>query len=158
MSADWVFFPTFFGMVSFIVWVVVNGWQRRQQIKLIVDFNNRVLERLGSAKDFSDFLHSDGGDRLMKVLTAERGLTAPRDRILIAVQSGVVFLALGLGLTFFTWRTSVEDREAFRLISVVVLSLGLGLLLSSAASYWVARTLGLFEMSGSHREAGIAAR
>jgi len=133
-------------MISFVVWVVANAWQRRQRTRLIVELNNRVLERLGSAHDFSEFLHSDGGDRLMKVLTAERGLTAPRDRILIAVQSGVVFLILGFGLTFFSWRTSVADREAFRLISVIVLSLGFGLLLSSAASYWVARTLGIFEM------------
>jgi len=158
MSSDWIFFPCFFGALSFVVWVVMNSWQRRQHVKLMVEFNNRVLERLGSAKDFSDFLHSDGGDRLMKVLTPERGLTAPRDRILIAVQSGVVFVAVGLGLVFFTWRTSVVDREAFRLISVIVLSLGLGLLLSSAASYWVARALHLFETNSSHREVPTAAR
>jgi hypothetical protein len=119
MSSDWIFFPTFFGTLSFVVWVVANSWQRRQQTRLIVELNNRVLERLGSAQDFSDFLRSDGGDRLMKVLTAERGLTAPRDRILIAVQSGVVFVAVGLGLVFFTWRTSVVDREAFRSIRVL---------------------------------------
>ena len=129
MSADWIFFPCFFGMISFVVWVVITGWQRRQQAKLIVEFNNRVLERLGSAKDFSDFLHSDGGDRLMKALTAERGLTAPRDRILIAVQSGVVFVALGVGLTLFTWRTSIVDGEAFRLISVLVAKIALGWLI-----------------------------
>ncbi|PYR54520.1 MAG: hypothetical protein DMF91_26655, partial [Acidobacteria bacterium] len=70
---DEVFFLSFFGMISFVIWVVVNGWQRRQHVKLVTDFNNRVLERLGSMKEFSEFLQSAGGDRLMKVLTAERG-------------------------------------------------------------------------------------
>jgi hypothetical protein len=136
-------------MVSFVIWVVVNGWQRRQHVKLIVEFNNRVLERLGSMKDFSEFLHSDGGDRLMRVLTAERGSTAPGDRILKAVQSGVVFVAVGLGLCFVAWRTSGDEHEVLTVISAIVLSLGLGLMLSSAASFWVARTLGMFEAHGS---------
>jgi hypothetical protein len=149
MSTDWVFFPCFFGMISFVVWVVVNGWQRRQQVKLIVEFNNRVLERLGSMKDFSEFLHSDGGDRLIRVLTAERGSTAPRERILKAVQSGVVFVAVGFGLSFVAWRASGDEHEILTVISAIVLSLGLGLMLSSAASFWVARTLGMFEAHGS---------
>jgi hypothetical protein len=145
MNTDWVFFPCFFGMISFVIYVVVNGWQRRQHMKLVMEFNNRVLERLGSVKDFSEFLHSEGGDRLMRVLTADRGTAAPRDRILRAVQSGVVFVTLGVGLIFFAARTVLVDREAFTLISVIVLSLGLGLLLSSFASYWVAKNLGMFE-------------
>ena len=58
----------------------------------------RVIERLGSMKEFSEFLQSDGGDRLMKVLTVERGATAPRERILVAVQTGVVVVSVGVGL------------------------------------------------------------
>ena len=75
---DVVFFLSFFGMISWVVWVVLNGWQRRQHVKLVTDFNNRVLERLGSMKEFGEFLQSEGGDRLMKVLTVERGATGPR--------------------------------------------------------------------------------
>src|SRR6267142_311849 len=58
MRGEWVFFPCFFGMISFVIWVVVNGWLRRQHVRLIVEFNNRVLEKLGSMREFSDFLHS----------------------------------------------------------------------------------------------------
>ena len=142
--SDVVFFISFFGMISFVVWVVVNGWQRRQHVKLVTDFNNRVLERLGSMKDFSDFLHSDGGDRLMRVLTAERGSAGPRNRILVSVQAGVVFLTLGVGLFFVASRATGDEHEALRVISTIVLSLGVGLVLSSAASFWVARNLGMF--------------
>jgi len=149
MSSDAVFFLSFFGMISFVVWVVVNGWHRRQHVKLVTEFNNRVLERLGSMKEFSEFLHSDGGDRLMKVLTAERGFTGPRDRILVAVQTGVVFLTVGLGLFFVAARAAGDEHEVLTVISAIVLSLGVGLMLSSAASFWVARTLGMFEAHGS---------
>jgi len=145
MSADWVFFPSFFGMISFVIWVVVNGWLRRQHVRLIIEFNNRVLERLGSMREFSDFLHSDGGERLMRVLTSERGSVGPRDRILTAVQTGTVFGTVGFGLLFVAWRTSGDAHEILSVIGAIVLSLGLGLMLSSAASFWVAKNLGMFE-------------
>ncbi len=143
--SDVVFFLSFFGMISWVVWVVLNGWQRRQHVKLVTDFNNRVLERLGSVKEFGEFLQSDGGDRLMKVLTADRAATGPRDRILVAVQTGVVFVTVGLGLFFVAWRRSGGEHEMLTVISAIVLSLGIGLILSSAASFWVARTLGILE-------------
>jgi hypothetical protein len=157
MSGEWIFFPSFFGTVSFVVWVVVSNWQRRQHVKLLMEFNNRVLERLGSTKDFSDFLQSDGGDRLMRALAAERGATGPRDRILTAVQSGVVFVAVGIGLLVVAMRTIGGEHAALTLISAIILSLGLGLILSSVASYWVARTLGVFEAEGSLRTDRTAA-
>jgi len=143
--SDEVFFLSFFGMISFVIWVVVNGWQRRQHVKLVTDFNNRVLERLGSMKEFSEFLQSAGGDRLMKVLTAERGSTAPRQRILVAVQTGVVVVAVGVGLLSVAWRSTGRAHESFLVIVAIMLSLGVGLMLSAAASFWVARTLGMFE-------------
>src|SRR5262245_15038790 len=145
MSSDWIFFPCFFGTVSFVIWVVTNGWQRRQHMRLIIDFNNRVLERLGSTREFSDFLHSDGGERLMRVLTADRGSTGPRERILTAVQTGVVFGTVGLALLFIASRTTGDAHEVLAIVSAIVLSLGVGLILSSAASFWVARNLGMFE-------------
>jgi len=145
MSSDWIFFPCFFGTVSFVIWVVTNGWQRRQHMRLIVDFNNRVLERIGSTREFSDFLHSDGGERLMRVLTADRGSTGPRERILTAVQTGVVFGTVGLALLFIASRTTGDEHEVLAIVSAIVLSLGVGLILSSAASFWVARNLGMFE-------------
>jgi hypothetical protein len=148
MSSDWVFFPSFFGTVSFVIWVVVNGWLRRQRIRLIIEFNNRVLERLGSMREFSDFLHSDGGERLMRVLTSERGSTGARERILAAVQSGVVFSAVGLGLLFVAGRVTGDGHEVLAVVSAIVLSLGIGLMLSSAAAFWVAKTLNMFEAQG----------
>lgn len=66
--------------------IVVNGWQRRQQLKLLTDFNSRLLDRIGSTKDFSDFLQTEGGAKLVDTLTAERGSTGPCERILRATQ------------------------------------------------------------------------
>src|SRR4029453_16721756 len=129
MSSDWVFFPCFFGTISWVIWVVSNGWQRRQHTRLVVDFNNRGLGRLGSMREFSDFLHSEGGERLMRVLTSERGSSGPRERILAAVQSGVVVGTVGLGLMLIAGRGTGDEHEVLVVISAIVLSLGIGLIL-----------------------------
>jgi hypothetical protein len=150
MTTEMIVVPVFFGMLGFVVWVVVNGWQRRQQVKLMTDFNSRLFDRLGSAKEFNDLLQSEGGARLIAALTAERGSTGARDRILRATQTGVVFIVLGVGFLFLDWRFTFNDREAFVIVGVIALSLGIGLLLSSGASYWVAKTLGVLDTSDSY--------
>ena len=145
MNTEMIVLPVFFGMLGFVIWVVVNGWQRRQQMKLMTDLNTRLLDRLGSAKEFNDLLRSEGGARLIAAMTAERGSTGARDRILGATQMGIVFIVLGFGFLFLDWRFTFNDREAFAVIGVIALSFGIGLLLSSGASYWVAKRLGVLD-------------
>src|SRR5918994_1674906 len=111
MNTEMIVVPVFFGMLGFVIWVVVNGWQRRQQVKVMTDFNSRLFDRLGSAKDFNDLLQSEGGARLIAAMTAERGSTGARDRILQATQMGVVFVVLGLGFLFLHWRHCVVVRN-----------------------------------------------
>jgi hypothetical protein len=150
MNTEMIVLPVFFGMLGFVIWVVVNGWQRRQQLKLMTDFNSRLLDRLGSAKEFNDLLQSEGGARLVAAITAERGSMGARDRILRATQMGVVFVVLGVGFVFLHWRFTFNDREALAVIGVIALSFGIGLLLSSGASYWVAKRLGVLDTTDGY--------
>lgn len=142
MGSEIIIVPFIFSTIGFIVWVAVNGWQRRQQVKLLTDFNSRLLERIGSVKDFSEFLQTDGGAKFMDRVTA--GGTPPdvRMTILRAAQTGLVLLALGAGLLLLAWilraRFPFGDSEVFTITGVIALSLGLGFLLSGGASYRLA--------------------
>lgn len=150
MNTEMVVLPAFFGMISFVIWAVVNSAQRRNQFRFMSEFNSRLLDRLGSMKDFSDFVQTEGGAKLMDALTAERGMTDARERILRATQAGVIFLALGLGFLFLGWRYSSANNHAFAVLGVLALSLGLGFLFSSGTSYWLARTLGVLDVGPRH--------
>src|SRR5262245_11012660 len=98
MGSEVVVVPFIFGTIGFIVWVAINGMHRRQQIKLLTEFNNRLLERIESLKDFSEFLQTDGGTRFIERFGG--GGTPPDIRMMIlrAVQTGLVLLSLGTGL------------------------------------------------------------
>ena len=142
MGSEIIIVPFIFSTMAFIAWVAFNGWQRRQQVRLLTEFNSRLLERIGSVKDFSEFLQTDGGAKFIDRVTA--GGTPPdiRMTILHAVQTGLVLLALGAGLLLLAWILRAQypfgDSEVFTITGIIALSLGVGFLLSGGASYRLA--------------------
>lgn len=144
MDSEIIVFPAFFAMVAYIVWISVQARQRRHRLQLITEFNSRLLERLGTVRDFSEFLQTPAGSRFMADLTSERINTTPKDRILRAAQVGVVLFCLGVGLLLLSFFSQIPDAMAgFEVTGAVALSLGIGFVLSAAASYRLAATLGL---------------
>ncbi len=142
IAPEIIIVPFIFSTMGFIVWVAFNAWERRQQVKLLTDFNSRLLERIGSVKDFSEFLQTDGGAKFIDRVTA--GGTPPdvRMTILRAVQTGLVLLSLGAGLLLLAWmlraRYPFGDFEVFTITGTIASSLGVGFLLSGGASYRLA--------------------
>ena len=145
--SETIIVPSLFVMLGFIVWVLTTGWQRRQRMKLVTDFNARLLDRLGSVKDFSEFMQTEAGAQLMGTLASEPSVAGPPERILRAVQLGIVLMTLGGGLLFLGRSPSLEGHDAFNNLGVIALSLGAGFLLSSGASYWLAASLGVLHPS-----------
>ena len=150
MRPEMLIVPSLFIMIGFITWVLAQSWQRRVHLKLATDFNTRLLDRIGSVKDFSDFLQTEGGTKFMDALTVERAAARPTDGILRAVQIGIVLLMLGLGLLALAWyftarSTNFDDYEGLTIIGVIAVSLGVGFVLAATASYRLARTLGVLD-------------
>jgi hypothetical protein len=142
MGSEVIIVPFIFSTMGFVVWVAFNAWQRRQQVKMLTDFNSRLLDRIGSLKDFSEFLQTGAGTKFIDRVSA--GGTPPdiRMTILRAVQTGLVLLALGGGLLLLSAmlrsRYPFEDSEVFMITGVISVSLGVGFLLSGGASYRLA--------------------
>lgn len=137
--------PSFFVMVAYVVWVSVTAWQRRQRLRLITEFNSRLLDRLGSVKDFSEFLQTEAGAQFMNTLATETPATRPQERILRGTQIGIVLLPLGFGLLFLGSYFTDEGHEVFTALGVIALSLGLGFLLASGVSYRLSLALGVLQ-------------
>lgn len=142
--------PSFFLMVGYVVWVTVTAWHRRQRLRMMTDFNTRLLDRLGSVKDFGDFLQTSAGARFMQDLASEPApMSGPQERILRASQMGTVLVFLGLGLltVSFFWSPYAPERgqPVLATLGAIALSLGLGFAASAVASYRVAGALGLLQ-------------
>src|ERR1700681_1423254 len=111
-SPEIIIVPALFIMVGFVSWVVVNGWQRRLRLKLTTEFNSKLLDRIGSVKDFNEFLQTEGGAKFMDGLTIERRSPRPQDSILRASQIGIVLIALGCGFLVLDWYFGVRYASA----------------------------------------------
>ena len=146
MGSEIIIVPFIFATIGFVVWVLVSGWQRRQQIRVMTDFNTQLLERMGSVKDFSEFLATDGGAKFIDRVTAAGG-TRPEIRmtILRSVQTGLVLFALGIGLIVLAWFLRSDfpygETHVFSVSGTIALSLGVGFLLSAVASYRLASAM-----------------
>jgi hypothetical protein len=143
----------FFSMIAWIVYVVVDGNRRKERLKVFTEFHSKLIERMGSSSEFAAFLQSEGGRRFLDSLSVEKG--HPADRILNAVQTGLVLTALGIGffvagsdLAVNFHRVNTEwDVNGFRVAGSIFGSLGIGFLLSAVSSYVLARSMGILRQA-----------
>jgi hypothetical protein len=138
--------PAFFFMIGYICWLWANAAQRRQRMRLLTEFNGKLLDRLGSVNDFSQFLQTDAGARFMRDLASEPvAASGPQERILRAAQVGAVLICLGVGLLALGLFNAIPGHgdEGLTTIGVIALSVGVGFVISATVSYRLAGVLGL---------------
>jgi hypothetical protein len=143
----WIFIPiTAFVTIAWVIHTIVDGFRRRQQIRLATEFHGKLLDRIGSAKEFGEFLNTAGGTKFLDSLTIERE-GGPHTRILRALEAGFVGLALGVGLFTLIGRASFERdaEDGLAVLATISTSIGIGLLLSAGASYVLSRRMGLMD-------------
>jgi hypothetical protein len=158
MSSEIIIVPAAFFMVGFIVYTIVEGFRRRSQAKMVTEFHGRLLDRIGSAKEFGDFFASDAGRRFMDSLSTT-DTASPQVRILKSLQLGLVLLALGIGLFILTdQRTfSIEASDGLVVTATVTAAIGAGLVLSTVMTYVLSSRMGLLAKRATRHEPGETA-
>jgi len=136
---------TFFaGFIStaFVV-LLMYGFFKWRQAKMKSDLQQKLIERFSSGKELEEFLVSESGRGFMKSLAigpVPAPEADPRGKLVGAVQKGIVLAALGGGAFIMSGAVSGRQvTEAFTVIGIFFLALGVGFLLAAAASYWLAK-------------------
>lgn len=140
-----------FGSTSFLAYVILAIFRARYQAKVVSEFQQKLLDRAGSAADLAALLSTEGGARLLASLSP--GARTPHQRMLGAVQAGAALLAVGLGLfVFLFWRALPDGAsDVAALAAVIATALGVGLLAAAYATYRLSRHLGLLDDGGAAR-------
>jgi hypothetical protein len=129
-------------MVVVSIYMVQRARTRREAQRL--DFQMRLLERVGSAREFGEFLSTEAGHRFLDALTPESA--RPHARMLAAVRAGVILIVLALGLfAGLENRAFRQNPELVGDLVIVAATTGLGLLLAALTSYVLARRLGVLD-------------
>lgn len=145
------------GIAFVLIWLVRTVLAHRRWLrstKLQMDIHNRLMERLSSSADVQAYLESAATNRLLLdmpvALDSPAGrIGAPINRIMWSVQAGIVLGMAGIGL-LVGQRYWPDSENVLTIPGVLILAVGLGFILASAASYILSARLGLLEpLAGS---------
>ena len=143
MGEEIIIVPSAFLMVAYVFYVVANVFTRRQQLKSTTDFQTKLLDRVGNMGEFSQFLNSEGGQKLLGTVGSEGSFA--HHRVLRAFQSGIVMMCVGIGIFMYLGevRPGLDTYEALGFVGTISAAVGLGLLISSYVSLKLSRKMGL---------------
>jgi len=137
--------PTMLSIFGWAFKTALDFLHKQRLVKLHYALQDKLLEKLGSSPEAIEYLHSDAGEKMFALATKER--TNPYGRILTALQAGAVISLLGVGFIVLRNMIPQEGAEAFIVVGVLGLCLGLGFLASSAAAYVFSKQWGLINGS-----------
>ena len=139
------------GTIIWLVKMLVDHRRWLRQSKIQTDVHNKLLDRFTSNEDLLAYIQSPTGRKFLESapisLDAEaqpRHIGAPFGRIFWSVQAGAVLLLTGFGLQFIGQRQQWEEiGQPLSSMGILVVAIGLGFLISAAASYFLSKRLGL---------------
>ena len=142
MSAkDVAGFLMFVGMVGLVAWVMylfVDARKRQGRLKAQADLNGRLLDKFASARDIVEFLQTPGGAQLMESFSGDR--ESPSRGVLRSTHRGIILGVLAMGCLALAWHYRGSENPLL-VIGVVLLSLGIGFLISAAVARHLSKTL-----------------
>lgn len=142
-----------FFVIGWGLWIASQAGARKAKLKAISEMQNKLLDRFASAGDLGQFLASETGRRFLDSFDTVRSVST--GRIVGAAQVGVVLTFLGLGLLalglFYTFREPVLP-----IMGVILLSLGLGFLVSSFVAHRLTKSLPREGSGGDHLTSDVA--
>ena len=135
-----VVFALAFILILTVLAIVQRFLRERQRVEL----QKAILERVGSVKDFAEFLTTEQGERFLASLAPAQFST--HHRTLWSVRIGVALLVFGLLLMFGVHSSPFGaiggDRPAPLLLGILLLiAAGVAMLLSAAVAFLIARRL-----------------
>ena len=143
-----VIMPIFVAGMAWAFKTALEHLQKQKLVKVHYALQDKILEKLGSSPETVEYLRSNAVENVLRIKTTER--PNPFRRILTALQAGAVISLLGIGFIVIRGMLTLEGAEAFTVIGVLALSLGLGFLASSGAAYYFSKQWGL--INGSNED------
>lgn len=142
-------------MLAALLWIfriVLENikWNRRS--KMQSELYSRVLDKCGTNEELLASFRTSAGKPFFDLASIEPPTASPLSRIFLPLQFGIVLTLAGGG--FLSIRASLPEHDAriFLGLGTLVFMVGLGLMISAAVSYFLARHLGLLPKPGKTNE------
>ena len=156
-------FSVFAVVTGTLIWLVkmlVDHRRWLRQSKVQTEVHTKLLDRFTTNDDLLAYIQSPAGKKFLESAPISleptrtpRSVGAPFGRIFWSVQAGAVLLLTGFGLQFVGQRQQWEEiGQPLSSMGILVVAIGLGFLISAAASYFLSRRLGLLPDYNAKRD------
>ncbi|MEA2162273.1 MAG: hypothetical protein QOK37_400 [Thermoanaerobaculia bacterium] len=148
------------GLTAFLVFLVVTltlawlvktliqqrRWSRQTQVQ--TEVHSKLMDRLTTGEEMIAYAQSPAGKRFLEggpiaLDAAEAPVSAPIGRFLWSIQAGLVLSAAGFGMQFVSNQMPIDVAPVASGLGILVLSVGIGFVLSAIVSFLLSRKLGL---------------
>jgi hypothetical protein len=169
-DAIYMWRETFEGITMLIVFLVITSgvlWLARtvlqhrrwyRTFKVQTELHTKMLDRVTSNEDLLAYFRTPGNrgflDAPLAVEPPAQPVATPFNRILWSVQAGLVLAAGAVGLLFISRRVVEEVAQVFFAVGVLALALGVGFVVSAAASFLLSQRLGLLGGAAAREHSG----
>lgn len=158
---DVVPFLVFIGVTLALLWILRTFLDNRRwnkMVKVQTETHAKLLDRFASSQEMLAYVQSDAGKKFleMPIFESQRKQVSslPFSRILWSVQIGIIAAVFGIGILFLRGRVSPDADMGFQVFGILVLTLGIGFILSGGVSYLLAKHFGLLEQRDALARSG----
>jgi hypothetical protein len=121
-------------------------WSRQTQVQ--TEVHSKLMERLTTGEEMIAYAQSPAGKRFLEggpiaLDAAAPAVSAPIGRFLWSIQAGLVLSAAGFGMQFVSNQMPIDVAPVATGVGIVILSVGIGFVLSAIVSFLLSRKLGL---------------
>lgn len=139
------------GFLTLVIYVVRALIHHRRWIRVSrtqAEVHTKLLDRMTTNEELLAYIQSPAGRRYLEASPSPVEADGPRwsapvGPILFAMMAGIVLATLGVGFQVAVQSVASEARDAFAVVGVIILALGVGFILSSVMAYLVSARLGL---------------
>jgi hypothetical protein len=135
-----------------IIWLVRAFIQHRRWLKasqVQAEVHSKLMDRMATNEELLVYVQSPAGRRFLEATPVRPDIdgpsfSAPIGSIIWSLMAGIVLSVLGGGFRYASYFIKDEAREAFMVVGVIILSLGIGFIFAALMAFAVSSRLGLF--------------
>ncbi|HYE86277.1 MAG TPA: hypothetical protein VEA16_07970 [Vicinamibacterales bacterium] len=135
-----------------IIWLVRSFIQHRRWIKtstVQAEVHTKLMDRMASNEELLAYVQSPAGRRFLEAAPVRAdsegaSFSAPVGSIIWSLMAGLVLTVLGIGFRYAGSFVKDDAHDAFAVVGVIILSLGIGFIVASMMAFVVSSRLGLF--------------
>ncbi len=121
-------------------------WSRQSHVQ--TEVHSKLMERLTTGEEMIAYAQTPAGKRFLEggpiaLDAAAQPVSAPIGRFLWSLQAGLVLSAAGLGMEIVSGQMPIDVTPVASGLGILVLSIGIGFVVSAIVSFVLSRKLGL---------------